>query len=221
MKIKSVTNNLMPNNCLSYFFLLIVFFCSTSHSQTYSIINVKNRVQLQIPSDWVVDDSEHRKRVLDLAEQISGVKNLNLASLSVHSFPSPSKMFVRVSFIKMEPPLKQSDLQKEIISNRQALLHEIENSWKTEAQAMWAALEKTGVREVGNPSFYIESLGGQVAIVIRYSRTSPGNPSIIMKVAQYHVHLGSEKVLITLSFLEGDSVIKSVHDKLKNSIIFK
>jgi hypothetical protein len=84
---------------------------------------------------------------------------------------------------------------------------------------MWAALGKNGVTQVGKSAISIENLGGKTAIVIRYARTSPGKSSEVVKVAQYHVILGREKALITLSVVDDDQANWRIHDRLKNSIL--
>jgi hypothetical protein len=57
---------------------------------------------------------------------------------------------------------------------------------------------------LGARAFAVEPLGGQLALIIRYARTSTANPAETMRVTQYHVPLGAEKALITLSYIEGD-----------------
>ena len=121
----------------------------------------------------------------------------------------------------MDPPLTQMELQRQFNANPSLTLREIADGWNSEAPAMWAALAKAGVREVGKPSFSVEQLGGQVAIVIRYARTSVHNAKETMRVAQYHVLLGPEKALITLSSVENDAEIKTIHDRIKNSITIR
>jgi len=208
---------------LSFLFLIISLFSVISQvaAQTDTRLNVKGRVQLEVPADWTISDSEQRKRVTELSEKISGMRDLNVAALAVQSYPTPSKMFIRVSLIKQEPPISQTELLKEFNANRQLFLKEIEDGWKTEAPAMWSSLGKSGIKEVGKPSFSVEPIGGQSGIVIRYARTSVGNPKETMKVAQYHVLLGSEKALITLSTIANDPSIIAVHDRIKNSISIK
>jgi hypothetical protein len=77
------------------------------------------------------------------------------------------------------------------------------------------------VKEVGHPSFAVEQLGGHTALVIRYGRTSTMNPAETMKVAQYHVPLGTEKALITLSYIDSDQGAIADHDRLKKSIVIR
>ena len=209
---------------LKSFLILVVsltlpFLSSTSNAQTYTKLNVKGRVQIEIPDDWTINDAEHRKRIKELSESLTGIQALHVAALSAQSFPVPSKIFVRVSFINLDPPISISDLNSEISRNRQGILREFENEWNSQAPTMWAALEKNGVTQVGKSAISIENLGGKTAVVIRYARTSRGKSSEVVKVAQYHVILGREKALITLSVVDDDQVNWRIHDRLKNSIL--
>ena len=86
---------------------------------------------------------------------------------------------------------------------------------------MWAGLAKNGVKEVGRPRFAVEPIGGQIALIISYGRTSMGNPAETMRVTQYHVPLGAEKALITLSYIEGDPQAIAAHNRLKSSIVIR
>lgn len=187
----------------------------------YTNLNVKGKVQLEIPDDWTINDAEHRKRVKDLSEKLTSIQALHTASLSVQSFPTPSRMFVRVSFLKLEPPITQSEVRKEVQANRQQVIRDLADMWKEESPVMWAGLAKNGVKEVGRASFAVEPLGGQTALVIRYGRTSTINPAETMKVTQYHVPLGAEKALITLSYIDGDQGAMAAHDRLKKSIVIR
>lgn len=194
---------------------------AAAQSTGYTNLNVKGRVQLEIPDDWTINDAEHRKRVRDLSEKLNGIQTLHTASLSVQSFPAPSRMFVRVSFLKLEPPITQAEVHKEVQANRQQVIMDLADTWVQESPAMWAGLAKIGVKEVGHPSFAVEPLGGQAALVVRYGRTSTINPAETMRVAQYHVPLGAEKALITLSYIDGDQGAMAAHDRLKKSFAIR
>jgi len=192
-----------------------------AQSSGYTKLNVKNRVQLEIPVDWTINDAEHRNRVRELGEKAIGIPVQHTASLSAQSFPAPSKMFVRVSFLKLEPPISQADIRKEVQTDRQQLIQDLSDQWKRGSPVMWAGLAKNGVKEVGRPSFGVEDLGGQTALVIRYGRTSIDNSAGTMRVAQYHIVLGDEKALITMSYVDGDKGAIASHDRLKNSILIR
>lgn len=187
----------------------------------YIKLNVKGRVQLEVPSDWTISDAEQRKRVKEFAEKATGVATEHVASLSVQSYPAPSRVFVRVSFIPMEPPLTQADVRQEVHANKQQVLKDLADVWREEAPTMWASMAKYGMREVGRASFAVEPLGGQLALIIRYGRTSSVNSAETMRVAQYHVPLGAEKALITLSYIEGDPQAIAAHNRLKSSIAIR
>lgn len=187
----------------------------------YTKLNVKGRVQLEIPSDWAISDAEQRKRVKELGEKLVGIPTQHTASLAAQSYPAPSRTMVRVSFIPMEPPLTQTDIRQEVQANKQQVLQDLADVWREESPTMWAGLAKNGVKEVGRPRFAVEPIGGQTALIISYRRTSTANPAETMRVTQYHVPLGAEKALITLSYIEGDPQATSAHNRLKSSIVIR
>ena len=187
----------------------------------YTKLNIKGRVQIELPDNWTINDAEHRKRVKELGEKLTGLQTQHTASLIAQSYPAPSRMFVRVSFIPQDPQISQAEVRQEVQANRQQVLKDLADTWKEESPVMWAGLEKKGVREVGRASVAVEPLGGQTAMVIRYGRTSSVNSTETMKVAQYHVPLGTEKALITLSYIDGDREAMAAHDRLKNSIVIR
>lgn len=194
---------------------------ATAQGTGYTKLNVKGRVQIEVPDNWTINDAEHRKRVKELGEKLTGIQTQHTASLSVQSYPTPSRMFVRVSFMKVDPPISKADLRQEVQANRQQVLKDLADTWKEESPVMWAGLAKNGIKEVGQASVAVEQLGGQMAMVIRYGRTSSVNSTETMKVAQYHVPLGAEKALITLSYIDGDQSAMAAHDRLKNSIVIR
>ena len=187
----------------------------------YTKLNVKGRVQLEVPSDWTISDAEQRRRVKEFSEKLTGIATDHVASLSVQSYPAPSRMFVRVSFIPMDPPITQADVRQEVQANKQQVLRDLADTWREESPTMWAGLAKNGVKEVGRPSFAAEPIGGQTALIIVYGRTSTANPAETMRVTQYHVPLGAEKALITLSYIEGDQQAIAAHNRLKSSIVIR
>ena len=192
-----------------------------AQSAGYTKLNVKGRVQLEVPGDWTISDAEQRKRVKELAEKVTGVVAEHVASLSVQSYPAPSRVFVRVSFIPMEPPITQADVRQEVQANKQQVLRDLAETWREESPTMWAGLAKNGVKEVGRPSFAVEPIGGQTALIISYGRTSTANPAETMRVTQYHVPLGADKALITLSYIESDPQAVAAHNRLKSSIVIR
>lgn len=187
----------------------------------YAKLNVKGRVQLEIPSDWTISDAEQRKRVKELGEKLVGVPTQHTASLAAQSYPAPSRTMVRVSFIPMEPPITQADVRQEVQTSKQQVLRDLADTWREESPTMWAGLAKNGVKEVGRPRFAVEPIGGQTALIISYGRTSTANPAETMRVTQYHVPLGAEKALITLSHIESDPQAIASHKRLKSSIVIR
>lgn len=187
----------------------------------YTKLDVKGRVQLEIPSDWTISDAEQRKRIKELGEKLVGVPIQHTASLAAQSYPTPSRTMVRVSFIPMEPPITQADVRQEVQANKQQVLRDLADTWREESPTMWAGLAKNGVKEIGRPRFTVEPIGGQTALIISYGRTSTANPAETMRVTQYHVPLGAEKALITLSYIESDPQATAAHNRLKSSIVIR
>ena len=206
---------------ISGIFLILnlgICFQSAAEAVSYTKLSVKGRVQIEIPSDWSISDTEQRKRVKELGEKIIGIPIDHMASLAAQSYPPPSRTMVRVSFIPLQPPISQSEVRKEVQANKQQVLNDLAEGWREEAPTMWSGLAKNGVRQVGSPSFAVEPLGGQMAMIISYARTSTVHPSETMKVTQYHIPMGAEKVLITLSYIDGDQQALAAHNRLKSSI---
>lgn len=206
---------------LSLFLLSAVALPVAAQTAGYTKLNVKGRVQLEIPSDWTISDAEQRKRVKELGEKLVGIPTQHTASLAAQSYPAPSRTMVRVSFIPMEPPLTQADVRQEVQANKQQVLKDLADVWRDESPTMWAGLAKNGVKEVGRPRFAAEPIGGQTALIISYGRTSTANSAETMRVTQYHVPLGAEKALITLSYIEGDPQAIAANNRLKNSIVIR
>ena len=199
----------------------IISLQANGQSPGYTKLNVGGRVTIDVPSDWTINDDRHIKRVKQLAESLMGAPMDHMASLSVHSHPRPSRLFVRVSFVSTEPPITQKDVRHWVTINKQGVLSDLADAWEVESSAMWAALRKNGIQEVGKPSFAVDFLGGKYSLIIRYARTSVIDPAQTMRVVQHHVLLGDVKALITLSYIDGDQAILEVHNRLKNSIVIQ
>lgn len=192
-----------------------------ARSAGYTKLDVKGRVQLEVPSDWTISDAEQRRRVKEFAEKVTGVATGHVASLSVQSYPAPSRVFVRVLFIPMEPPLTQADVRQEVLVNKQRVLKDLADVWREESPTIWVGMTKYGMKEVGCPSFAVEPIGGQAALIIRYRRTSSANSAETMRVTQYHVPLGAEKAVITISYIEGEPQAIAARNRLKSSIVIR
>lgn len=208
-------------SAFSFCFLALSTLSVGAQSVGYTKLNVKGRVQLEIPSDWTISDAEQRKRVKEFGEKLVGIPTLHTASFAAQSYPAPSRTMVRVSFIPMEHPITQEDVLQEVKVNKQQVLRDLADTWREESPSMWAALAKYGVKVVGPPIFAVEPIGGQTALVISYGRTSVANSMETMRVTQYHVPLGAEKILITLSYIESDPQATVARNRLKSSIVIR
>lgn len=201
--------------------LAVVALPVAAQTAGYTKLNVKGRVKLEVPIDWTISDAEQRRRVKEQGEKLVGIPTLHTASFAAQSYPAPSRTMIRVSFIPMDPPITQADVQQEVQANKRQVLKDLADTWRDEAPTMWAGLAKNGVKEVGRPSFAVEPIGGQTALIISYGRTSTANPAETMRVTQYHVLLGPEKALITISHIENDQKAIAAHNRLKSSIVIR
>lgn len=193
---------------------------ASAQSGAYTRLDVRGRVQIELPESWTISDAARRAQVKELTEGLLG-RATHVTALSAQSYPLPANVFVRVSFLPLSPPLTQRDVVDEVKSNRKQVIEDLAEVWRSEAPQLWTALAKNNVREVGQPSFDVEPLGGATALVIRYQRTSPLNSAHTMRVAQYHVPLGTEKAIVTLTYLQGDGQAKAEHDRLKKSLVIR
>ncbi|CAM5788076.1 hypothetical protein [Rhizobacter fulvus] len=194
---------------------------AVAQSLGYTRLNVRDRVLLEVPENWTIRDAEGRKSVTRLAEKITGVQDQHVASLSAQSSPSAARVSVRASFINLSPPISQSDAREDAKADRNQVVRDLDDLWKAESAPMWVGLAKMGSTEVGRAAAAVEMLGGQLAWVFRYARTSTINPAETMMVAQYHVPMGADKVLITLSYIDKDKAAMAAHDRLKSSIVIR
>lgn len=201
--------------------LALVAVSAGARTAGYTKLDVKGRVQLEIPSGWTINDAEQRRRIKEQAEKLTGVPSIHTASLAAQSYPAPSRAMVRVSLIPMVPSLTQADVRNEVRSNKQQVIRDLADVWREESPAMWAALAKNGVKQVGRPLIAVGEIGGQIALIISYGRTSRGNSAETMRVTQYHVPLGVEKALITLSYIDSDPQATAAHNRIKSSITIR
>lgn len=193
----------------------------TAQTAGYTKHDVKGRVQLEIPSDWAVSDAEQRKRVRERAGELDGSLSHHTASLAAQSYLTRSQTMVRVSFVPIEPPLTQADVRQAVQANKQQILKELADFWRDGSPVMWTSLAKLGKMEVGLPRFAVKPIGGRTALITSYASASIDNPAETTRVTQYHVPMGAEKALITLSYREGDQQAISVSNRLKNSIVIR
>jgi hypothetical protein len=188
-------------------------------------INVGNRVSIEVPKHWHVRDLDERKNISAAAEVLTegvGRKNepQHVTALSVVSRPEPVGAIIRVSFIPIDD-LSQAAVNREIEADRSGVLREIASVFKEDLDAIRNGMEKQGMRILGQEKVGVDTIGGLTAFTLTYRRTSAVGPSPFT-VTQYHVPVGKEKVLITLSYRESDErLFGLILGRVKRSVIFK
>ena len=195
-------------------FLAVVIAFSTwaSYAQqpNYQRVVVAKRVALDIPVHWQVLDIDQRRNLAAASERF-GKNNgapqqpAHVAALAINATPHPPGAMVRVSVIPTES-LTQSDLTRALQSDHIGTMKELSSVFKKELSDMAVQMQKQGLRIIGQEKVGIENIGGKVAISVTYRRT-PAIGDSSFQVTQYHVPLGNEKIIITLSYRESTAVV--------------
>jgi hypothetical protein len=187
----------------------------------YRRFDVKGRVLIVVPAHWRVRDENERKNIAASADALldptgQGTDPVHVSSLSVVSTPEPPQAIIRVSFVSDAG--SQEELRQELQRGKTAVLAELAAGWKEQVQALSSALAKQGMRYLGDERFDILSFASKLAIMISYKRSSlhGGSP---FAVTQYHVPMGADKVLVTISIQESArALLGPVLDRVKTSI---
>lgn len=188
-------------------------------------ISVGSRVTIEVPAHWHVRDLDERKNISAAGEALTeGLNKKNepnhFSALSVVSRPEPVGAIIRVTFTPIDD-LSQTSLMREIQSDRAGVLREIAGAFKEDMDALRMGMQKQGMQILGQEKVGIDTIGGLTAFTIMYRRTSVIGPSPFT-VTQYHVPVGKEKVLITLSYRESDGKLFGlILDRVKRSVTIK
>ena len=186
---------------------------------------VGDRVTIEVPAHWHSRDINERKNISAAGEVLTeGIGRANepnhVSALSVVSRPEPIGAIIRVSFIPIDE-LTQPVINRKIQSDRVGMLEEIAGAFKEEIDALRKGMAKQGLQILGQEKVGIDTIGGLTAFTVTYRRTSPVGPSPFI-VTQYHVPVGTEKVLITLSYRESDErLFGLILDRVKRSVSIK
>jgi hypothetical protein len=188
-------------------------------------VSVGSRVTIEVPAHWHVRDLDERRNISAAGEVLTegvGKKNEpnHVSALSVVSRPEPVGAIIRVSFIPIDD-LSQAALKQEIQADRSGVLKEIAGAFREDMDALRKGMEKQGMQILGQEKVGIDTIGGLTAFTLMYRRTSAVGPSPFA-VTQYHVPVGKEKVLITLSYRESDErLFGLILDRVKRSVTIK
>ena len=213
---------------LAFFILLTTVSGVIAQESQFRRISVGNRVNIEVPAHWHVRDIDERRNISTAGEVLTeGVgrrleKNEpnHVSALSVVSRPEPVGAIIRVSFIPIEE-LSQASLLQEIQSDRKGVLREIASAFREDIDALRKGMENQGMQILGQEKVGIDTIGGLTAFTLTYRRTSAVG-TLPFTVTQYHVPVGKEKVLVTLSYLESDGrLFGLILDRVKRSVTIK
>ena len=213
--------------------IAVVFFISltagsgiNAQESQFRRINVGSRVSIEVPSHWHVRDLEEKKNISAATEAMleSGGKKgepIHVSALSVVSKPEPVGAIIRVTFVPLDENISQASLVREIQSDRAGILREVSVAFKDDMDALKNVMKKQGMEILGQEKIAIDTMGGLTAFTLTYRRTSALGQSPFI-VTQYHILVGKEKVLITLSYRESDvRLFGPILDKVKRSVTIK
>lgn len=200
---------------------------SYAQQSNYQRVLVGNKVSIEIPTNWKVLSLEQRKYLGATPNTLDNDSNTSIlpghfASLAVNSIPYPPGAIIRVSIIVTDP-LTQSDFKQAVEIDPNGTLSGLRSFFRQEMSVLATQMQKRGMLMIDKENVGIEPIGGMTAISLTYRRApAPGTGNSPFQVTQYHVPLGSEKALITLSFRESEALIYShIVQYVKNSIVIK
>ena len=196
---------------------------ASAHCQVveYQRITVAGRLSITVPAHWHVRDELARRDIAAFADasadpKESGAAPMHVASLSVVSPRQSPQVIVRASFV--DEPGSQEELNRDVALDKDRVVSELAAAWKKQAQALSAKPGIQGVRYLGDERFDVVAIGGKSAMVVSYRRSSVSGGSPF-RVFQYHVPMGSDTILITISLQESASALLGpVLERVKSSI---
>ena len=188
-------------------------------ADNFATFRVENRLSISIPSHWTVLDESTRRDIAAAAQAMIN-EETHVSSLSVHAPPEPSGAIIRVQFVDSDG-LDQSELIGAIRSDPAGSMRELQIASEEEIGKLARAVAPNGIKILGPPKTTVEAINGKLAIAVQYRRTGFA-PGTTFNVTQYHIPLGPDKALVTLSYREQDGLLYSVILKrVKESITIR
>lgn len=194
---------------------------ASSQTVQYRRIDVSNRVDITVPGHWRVRDTSERQNIATAADALLNPAGklsepMHVSSLSVISTPEPSQAIIRVSFVIEKGT--QADFEQDLKRGKETVLAELALDWKDKSKSLSEAMQNQGIRYLGDEQFDVLRLGSKLAFMISYKRSSARGDSPYV-VQQYHVPIGPDKVLLTMSMQESaKTLLGPILDRIKSSI---
>lgn len=191
----------------------------------YHRIEVGARVSLEIPRHWKISDLDERREIAVAGEAMmeSALPDepAFVSALSAQS-PPPVGGIIRVSYIPTEEPeywLDQAGLAAAVRDDRAGSIQVLNEAFGQEMSLLAESMKNLGIELLSHGPAGIEKINGTNAMTYTYRRTSTSGQDSAFRVTQYHIPLGAEKVLMTLSYRESDALIYgAILDKVKSSL---
>jgi len=197
---------------------------SSAQEPKYRLVEVGGRVSLEVPSHWYLADLEERKnnaRLPDGMESAAGEKlgPARLATLVVRPKPDPASARVMVFFVENWNE-SQSDLREALRSNRTRTMQAVTDAFHEDMTGAAKMFAKQGVTLLGQEAVATDSIGGAIAFTLTYRRKPSGtkDDSPLTEI-QYHVPMGTQKIIITFSYRESEArLLRPILDRVRRSV---
>lgn len=202
--------------------LTLSAFSALGQSLQYRTLDVAGRMLITVPAHWHVRDLSERLNIATAADAArysaaeATAETMHVSSLSVVSTSEKPTAILRASVVK--EPGTQEELRKFLSRGKKAAIGELAATWKEQVPEMTSTSLRLGGKYLGEERFDYVEIDGKLAMVISYKRASltGGAP---FRVTQYHVPLGVDKLLITLSVQDTSSQLMTpILERVRSSI---
>lgn len=191
----------------------------------YQRIQVDGRLSLALPRDWLIADDDGRRSLGEFADELEERVQLEAVPMVVAlaaDSPSPSRGTVRVFFVPtpgLGQSVKQDAVEIALQRDRDEMIANLSEVWQAEMKALAETFSHHGVDVLDHGPADIEAIDGLHAFTYTYRHSGFIEKSARWRAKQYHIPLGDEKAVLTLSYRESDSgFYESIIEKIKNSV---
>ncbi len=181
----------------------------------FTRVSVQDRVFLDVPENWVIQDADQRQAAKDAAKRIYGTEG-KAASFSAQSTAQSPRALVRVTISKLDEPVTQAELAREVKANKAGVVKDFGDAFLEETKQPGGSKFRESI--VKGPYFDVLPLGGKLAMSMSYARKSLVEVGKLQRVTQFHAPLGSHKAVVTISYEDGNAQLKALAERISSSV---
>lgn len=168
---------------------------AVSQDPLFKRIEVSSNVSIELPSHWSLRGIDDRRNTAASVEARTGQVQ-HVAALSAFALPRPSGANVRLSFI--DELTTQEEVKKEYYSRKNVFLEDLSDVYAE----LIGGITKTGVSITQRFRPEVIDIGPYIVFKFTYERDGTDDRWL---VAQYHLVLGPQKILLTTSHRQRDA----------------